>query len=135
MTLSCRESARENKGLGMSLLKNLAKRFWWALVLVGVAFSLYLRSIQRRARLAQGLQAQRDIERMALEEYQAASSKSRAEKARLNVRLQNSRDKWTQRKAELEAEIATDENGLSNAWNRAFGRDAGAKRTEQSGDE
>jgi cytochrome c biogenesis protein ResB len=119
----------------MSLLKNLAKRFWWALVLVGVAFSLYLRSIQRRARLAQGLQAQRDIERMALEEYQAASSKSRAEKARLNVRLQNSRDKWTQRKAELEAEIATDENGLSNAWNRAFGRDAGAKRTEQSGDE
>jgi len=117
----------------MSLLKNLAKRFWWALALVGVAFAFYLRSIQRRARLAEGLKDQRDIERHALEEYQAASSKSRAAKARLNTQLQNSRDKWTQRKAELEVEIATDENGLANAWNRAFGRDAGAKRTEQSG--
>lgn len=117
----------------MSLLKNLAKRFWWVLVLVGVAFSFYLRSIQRRARLARGLQDQRDIERHALEEYQAASSKSRAAKAQLNVRLQNARDKWTQRKAELETEIATDENGLANAWNRAFGRDAGSKRTEQGG--
>lgn len=117
----------------MSLLKNLAKRFWWALVLVGIAFSFYLRSIQRRARLARGLEDQRDIERMALEEYQAANTKSRAAKAQFNVRLQNSRDKWTQRKAQLEAEIATDENGLANAWNRAFGRDAGSKRTEQGG--
>ena len=116
----------------MSTLKSLAKRFWWALALVVVVASFYLRSLQRRARLAEGLKDQRDIERTALEQYQHAGTKSRAVKAQLNQQLQTSRTVWTRKKAELEAEIAHDEQGLANAWNRAFGRDAGAKRTEQS---
>lgn len=118
----------------MNTLKNLAKRFWWALALVVVAFSFYLRSLQRRARLAEGLKDQRDIERTALEQYQQNGSKSRAVKAQLNQQLQNSRSKWAQKKTEIETEIAHDEQGLANAWNRAFGRDGGAKRTEGQGD-
>jgi len=110
------------------------KRFWWAIAFVAVFCVFLLRSRLRQARMADGLQLQRDIERKAIERYREAGRTGRAAKSALDREIRASRDAWDKKKAELEREMGQDEDGLKVAWKRAFGSDPGKRREESDAD-
>lgn len=113
---------------------NWLKRFWWVLALFGVAVGIWIRRLRREADRARGLQAQKEIERTALQEHEDAGNKSRRARYDLNKSLEQSRQQWAARKAEMEQEIEHDDQKMADAWNRAFGRDSGKRRAEDSGE-
>jgi len=73
------------------------------------------------AKLADGLRAQRDIERAADETLKNIGARTRTARARIEVEKKQSRDTWTRKKVEIETTLKTDREGLQNLWKRAFG--------------
>ncbi len=94
---------------------------WWVLILVFGLVAYYVKTKMNQAKLAEGLKAQRDIERRANEQYKTLGYKNRAARAQLNKEILQSRQDWIAKKKEVEDALRTDREARSKLWDRAFG--------------
>lgn len=104
-------------------------RGWWVLILLlGIGW-YFIKRRMNEAKVAEGLKAQRDIERKANEQYKQLGYKNRAARAKLNKEIIVSRQTWDDKKKEIEHDLATDSQARKKLWDRAFGSRADV-RTE-----
>lgn len=94
---------------------------WWVLILVLGLVVYFIKRRANEAKLAEGLKAQRDIERKANEQYKTLGYKNRAARAQLNKEILQSRQDWAAKKKEIEDALTTDREARTRLWDRAFG--------------